>query len=122
MLNAFRAGEAPGIYADYGHWRHIDVDHLAENSGRPAESPTPETVADHGYRTGTGCSIIRGKDRPAQGRLHLHLLIEVAGNELGIGWLRCTSDGYIYAAKALECEEIFEHMVVGAELLDRSDK
>ena len=123
MLDALRSGEAPGIYADYSHRRHIDIDHLAQHSGRPAESPAPETIADHGYRAGSGCAIIRGKDRPAQNRLYLHLLIEVPRNELSIGRLRSTIDSYVYAAEALEREEVFEHMVIGAELLiDRVSK
>ena len=67
-----------------------------------------QALTDHGYRTGTGCSIIRGKNHPPQNRLHLHLLIKVAGDELSICSFRYAIDGYVHASQALESEEVFE--------------
>ena len=100
----------------------VDVDHFAQNSGRAAESPAPEPIADHGYCAGTGCSIIRRKDCPAQDRLHLQLLIEVAGNQLSIRWFSSTIDGYVHASEPLERKQVFEHTDYWPGAADRSDK
>ena len=80
-MNALGSRESTRVDSDDGDGDGVDGDDFADDVGRATKTAPPEAITDDGYGSGGGGAVVGGQDGTTDRRGHLHLLVEVAGDE-----------------------------------------